>query len=200
MVDAHGQTGRETRAERSARIREELVVAAARVFRRDGFHGASLDRVSAEAGYTKGAVYSNFDGKDDLFFAVYDRQVTHRFDQLTEAFDAGGMREAIHRYMRLVDEDRAWSILLVEFTAYASRHPHLRAALAQRSRALTARVADHVGSSVSEDPDVVERISLAALTVSTGVTVRRVVDPGGVPEDLAEALVLRFMEGEGLDA
>jgi AcrR family transcriptional regulator len=199
MVDTHGQTGRETRAERSARIREELIVSAARVFRRDGFHGASLDRVSAEAGYTKGAVYSNFEGKDDLFLAVYDRQVADRFDQLMEAFDAGGMRETIHLYTRLVDEDPAWSILLVEFAAHASRHPDLRAALAQRSRALAARSADHMGSSVSEDRDVVERISLAALIVSTGVIVRRVVDPGGVPEDLAEALVLRFVEGEGID-
>jgi AcrR family transcriptional regulator len=199
MVDAQNRAGRETRSERSARIREELIVAAARVFRRDGFHGASLDRVSAEAGYTKGAIYSNFEGKDDLFFAVYDRQVAGRFDELTEAFDTGGMREAIHRYRRLVDEDLAWSILLVEFAAYASRHPHLQAALAERSRALTARVADHMGSSVSEDPDVIDRISLAALIVSTGVTVRRVVDPEGVPEDLAEALVLRFMKAEGID-
>jgi AcrR family transcriptional regulator len=199
MVDAQNRAGRETRSERSARIREELIVAAARVFRRDGFHGASLDRVSAEAGYTKGAVYSNFEGKDDLFFAVYDRQVAGRFDELTEAFDLGGVREAIQRYRRLVDEDLAWSILLVEFAAYASRHPHLQAALAERSRALTARVADHMGSSVSEDPDVIDRISLAALIVSTGVTVRRVVDPEGVPEDLAEALVLRFMKAEGID-
>ncbi|MGD2059914.1 MAG: TetR/AcrR family transcriptional regulator [Acidimicrobiia bacterium] len=199
MVDALNRPGRETRAERSARIREELIAAAAKVFRRDGFHGASLDRVSAEAGYTKGAVYSNFEGKDDLFFAVYDRQVAGRFDRLTEAFDAGGMRETIHLYMQLVDEDLEWSILLVEFTAYASRHTHLRAALAERSRALTARVADHMGSSVSEDPDVVDRISLAALIVGTGVTVRRVVDPGGVPEDLAEALVVRFMKGEGIN-
>jgi hypothetical protein len=56
-----------------------------------------------------------------------------------------------------------------------------------------------MGSSVSEDPDVVDRISLAALIVGTGVTVRRVVDPGGVPEDLAEALVVRFMKGEGIN-
>lgn len=199
MVDAQTRAGRETRSERSARIREELIVAAARVFRRHGFHGASLDRVSAEAGYTKGAVYSNFEGKDDLFFAVYDRQVAGRFDQLKEAFDAGGMREAIHRYLRLVDEDPEWSILLVEFTAYASRHPHLQAALADRSRALTARVADQMGRSVSKDPEVVDRISLAALIVSTGVSVRRVVDARGVPEDLAEALVLRFMQGEGIN-
>lgn len=199
MVDSQNRAGRETRSERSARIREELIASAARVFRRDGFHGASLDRVSAEAGYTKGAVYSNFEGKDDLFFAVYDRQVAGRFDQLREAFDAGGMREAIHRYMRLVDEDLAWSILLVEFAAYASRHPHLRAALAERSRALIARVADDLGSSVAEAPDVIDRISLGALIVSSGVTVRRVVDPGGVPEDLAEALVLRFMQGEGIE-
>ena len=49
---------------------------------------------------------------------------------------------------------------------------------------------------VFRDDGLVDRIALAALVVSTGVIVRRVVDPGGVPEDLAEDLILRFVKGE----
>ena len=63
---------RMTRAERSEQTRTELIVAARTVFLRRGFHGASLDEISAEAGYTTGAVYSRFGGKDDLFLAVLE--------------------------------------------------------------------------------------------------------------------------------
>ncbi len=45
-------------------------MAARTVFLRRGFHGASLDEIAEEAGYTKGAVYSNFAGKDDLYLAA----------------------------------------------------------------------------------------------------------------------------------
>ena len=58
------------RAERKERTKVELIDAARSVFLRRGFHGASLDEIAEEAGYTKGAVYSNFDGKDDLFLAI----------------------------------------------------------------------------------------------------------------------------------
>lgn len=171
-------------------------MAAALVFRRDGYHGASLDRVSAQAGYTKGAVYSNFDGKDDLFFAVYDRQIARRFEQLSTAMKAGDMRAATRRYVQLIGDDPEWSILLFEFTAHASRHPHLRAALAQRSDALIARLADGMQASFEVEPDVAKRIAYATLIVFNGVCIRRVSNPQAVPDSLVEALILRFLEGE----
>ena len=67
------------RAERKERTRTDLLRAARRVFLRHGFHGASLDGIADEAGYTKGAVYSSFESKDALFLAVlaahYDRRI-----------------------------------------------------------------------------------------------------------------------------
>jgi AcrR family transcriptional regulator len=61
-----------TRAEQQSRTRAALVASARRVFGRDGFYGANLAAIAREAGLTKGAVYSNFDGKADLFLAVLD--------------------------------------------------------------------------------------------------------------------------------
>src|SRR5436853_4591753 len=66
------------RAERKERTKAELVEAARAVFLRRGFHAASLDEIAEEAGYTKGAVYSNFDGKDDLFLAVFEDHFRRR--------------------------------------------------------------------------------------------------------------------------
>ena len=181
------------------RIREELIVVAAQVFRRVGYHGASLDRIAAQAGYTKGAVYSNFAGKDDLFFAVYDRQIARRFEQLSTALKAGGMRATTRRYMQLIGDDPEWSILLLEFTAHASRHPNLRASLAQRSEALITRLADGMQASFALEPDAAKRFAYATLIVFNGVCIRRVSNPHAVPDSLAEALVLRFLEGEEIE-
>lgn len=63
---------RMTRAEQHAQTRERLLVAAEQVIARLGYGGASIDLISAEAGYSKGAIYSNFDSKEDLFLALLE--------------------------------------------------------------------------------------------------------------------------------
>jgi AcrR family transcriptional regulator len=60
---------RQTRAERQAITRERLVEAASDLFRRDGYAITSIDRIAQAAGYTKGAVYSNFEDKEAIFSA-----------------------------------------------------------------------------------------------------------------------------------
>ena len=80
------QLVRLTRAERREQTRDDLIAAADRLFVEGGFHATSLDQIAAAAGYTKGAVYSNFASKEDLFFAVYERRARTRRRrwQLTE--------------------------------------------------------------------------------------------------------------------
>ena len=67
------------RSERRALIKDELVAAAAVVIARKGYRAASVAEIAAEAGYTIGAIYSNFSGKRALFDAVFDRQVDQQF-------------------------------------------------------------------------------------------------------------------------
>ena len=76
-----------TPARRREMTRRHLLEAAAVVFARDGFHGASLDDVAATAGFTKGAVYSNFKSKEDLFLALFD-------DRLVR--EAADMQQVLH--------------------------------------------------------------------------------------------------------
>jgi AcrR family transcriptional regulator len=59
-----------TQGERRARSRGALLEAAARGLSRYGYAKLSLERVAAEAGYSRGALYHQFDGKDDLALAV----------------------------------------------------------------------------------------------------------------------------------
>ena len=77
-----------SRAERREQTRDDLIAAADRLFVEGGFHATSLDQIAAAAGYTKGAVYSNFASKEDLFFAVYERRAGVAETQLTEQLAA----------------------------------------------------------------------------------------------------------------
>src|SRR6478609_4630153 len=79
---------RMTRAESKQQTRAAILAAAREVFARDGFHGATLDRVAEAAGFTKGAVYSAFDSKADLFLAVYEAHRAWRHTVATVIEDA----------------------------------------------------------------------------------------------------------------
>jgi len=73
---------------RRQQTREYLLQAAARVFAERGFHGASLDEVAAAAGFTKGAVYSNFKNKEDLFLALLEANQQREMDALYATLNA----------------------------------------------------------------------------------------------------------------
>ena len=66
---------RMTREQSRANTRERLLAAARSVFARSGFHGASVDEIASEAGFSTGALYSNFDGKEDLFLVLMEREI-----------------------------------------------------------------------------------------------------------------------------
>ena len=122
---------RVSRQERRERTRAELVAAARTVFLRDGFHAASLDQIADEAGYTKGAVYSNFASKDALFVAVLDGHFSDRvraYETLVlDAESIEGAYRAVARYWHDANErEPEWSRLVVEFLAHASRDDQLR--------------------------------------------------------------------------
>jgi len=128
---------RMTREESRQQTRERLLDAAAEVFNRLGYHGASLEAVAEAAGYTKGAVYSNFATKGELFAALLDRSTQERFVQQTEATDAltlaqlaDAAGEMLHQQAR---QDETWDLLQVEFWLAAMRDPALRERMCEGS-------------------------------------------------------------------
>ena len=72
-----------TRDERKAETREALLDAASRVFARRGYHAAAVDEVAADAGFSTGALYSNFEGKEDLFLALLQREIERQVDEVS---------------------------------------------------------------------------------------------------------------------
>lgn len=77
-----------TREQSRAQTRERLLASAAVVFTREGYGGASCDRIAEEAGYSKGALYSNFASKDELFCAMFDHYGGGQAAELCTRLDA----------------------------------------------------------------------------------------------------------------
>src|SRR3954452_17211846 len=123
-----------SRARQKAATREALLAAGRTVFVRDGYLRASLDRVAAEAGVTKGAVYGNFATKADLFLAIYETRSAARAELIAGAAAAAADLEDLRRRMvddwrHVVERERGWSLLLIEFWVHAAREPKLRTRL-----------------------------------------------------------------------
>jgi AcrR family transcriptional regulator len=73
-----------TRKEKQAETRRRLLDAGERVFIRLGLQGSSVEEIAAEAGYTRGAFYSNFKSKDELFVELLQDRVYQRYAQMAE--------------------------------------------------------------------------------------------------------------------
>src|SRR5256886_17014899 len=116
---------RSRREERKEETRAELVAAAAHVFARNGFHRASLEQIARHAGYTTGAIYWHFEGKDDLFLAVYETYTTTRVRELEDvkrSVDAGETPPArawADQWMARLHDDPEFLVLSIEFLFHA---------------------------------------------------------------------------------
>ncbi len=195
---------RVTRSERKARTREELLLAARAVFIRRGFHGATLDEIAEEAGYTKGAVYSNFAGKDDLYLALLDAHYGDRIAAYVEMMlDEPTFEDAIRavgRFMATADaQDPDWLPTLAEFVAHAGRDEALRRSyLRVRERFLVA-IADVIDALVAKHGLALRVPPLEAARASSvlarGYSAERRLDPRAVSSDVFVELHAAFMRG-----
>jgi AcrR family transcriptional regulator len=116
-------------------VRDDLLAAAARVFARRGFHGASVEAISEDAGLSTGAIYSNFESKEELFLTLYEERIERRRRELRSAVeDAGGRRAGLAAAAAEVESafrrEREWFVLYFEFALHAARN----AAFARRFR------------------------------------------------------------------
>ena len=89
--------------ERSRTTRMRVLAAAERVFAANGYDGARLTDIAAEAGYSVGTVYFRFKDKDALFFAIAENFVADARAKLADVLTGnakGSQREIVERYVR----------------------------------------------------------------------------------------------------
>lgn len=190
------------RAEQTAETRRRLLEAAQRVFVARGFFDASLDQVAEEAGLTKGAVYSRFESKGDLFLALYEERVAARFEELQLVPDRAATPEAaaamqMRRWLELMRADPAWALLVTEFRVYAARRPELNAryaALHGRLRdAVAAALAERFAEAGLESPIPLADVARVALAVGAGATLARCAEGAAFDDTVIERMVGGFM-------
>ena len=174
-----------SRAESQARTRELLVSTARELFLRDGYHATSLEKVAESAGFSKGAVYSNFRNKDELCLVVLDMINAEEIESaLADVGRAATLEEGIAGFQRWAEHrlgDESWTSLEVEFVLHSRRDPELRAKVAKRNKAMRdsiARLLDaRVGELAGRPLMPTEDIAAALLSLGIGLAIQRVVNP-----------------------
>lgn len=183
-----------TRAEAKARTRGLLLDAAAHTFAQKGYAGASVEQIAEAAGFSIGAIYSNFGGKDELFVELLSEHAAGRLDEAARILSGEGTEtenpvEALGRMLASVaDEESDLAPLQAEFWLYAVRNPGTMEILAGQSRntrqalaqMITRRI-DDVGMTMSAPVDTVATVILALFQ---GLVQQRRIDPDTVPDEL----------------
>ncbi len=202
-----------SRTERREKTRHELLNAAETCFVTRGFHATSVDEVAERAGYTKGAVYSNFASKEDLFFGVYQRRIDHVLTDVVPGLREAGAAPAFDTLatgtIQRRDSDDGWLAVFFEFWAHVLRHPELRARFAESHTRFLEPLTDAVRQLVAErgrslPSDVTPfQVVLAWNAMEVGLGLERLTQPQDVDVELARRmgwLLLDAVVGPALPA
>lgn len=191
-----------TRAEQQQETRLALVDAAIELFIERGVDATSIEEITAEAGFSRGAFYSNFESKDALFLAAC-RRFLERLHAAArpgpdDALDDAGRAYAERmQRLRAVTRDRG-SMFLAEITLYAIRHPALAEAVGvlhqEQLAPAMAFVRDAMASAgIEGDATDVAQLANVMQSLTFGLHLFGTVDPAIEPETaLAAATDLMF--------
>jgi AcrR family transcriptional regulator len=183
-----------TRAEQRARTRTALLDAAARVFVERGFVGSSVEAIAAEAGFTRGAFYSNFGSKEELFAELLqDRVYSTIYREMAERAarpERPSLEEVGERLAAIqADPDGQWLFRLwVELLAHASRDEQFRKIAARfwsTNRSLSAVAIEQAYAETGRKPPVApDHLASAMIALDIGLALQHFVDPDGAPLEL----------------
>jgi AcrR family transcriptional regulator len=196
---------RRTRAarEQGREGRDELLDAALRVFASRGYRQAGVDEIAAAAGYSKGALYWHFSGKEDLLLTLLEERVDAPLRELVGLLESAPPERdmslvATEEFARRAHSQRDAMLLEREYWSLAIRDPELRAHYAERqtelrrafARALEAR-GRHLGSPGLPMP--AEDVARIVMSIIGGLSVDELIEPGSVrPELVGETLALVY--------
>jgi AcrR family transcriptional regulator len=168
-----------------AQTRERLIATAQRLFLTVGYNATSLEQVASEAGYSRGAVYSNFADKCELGLVVLDAVRLDRATSLVAAVTAAtSPQECVTACAAWADQylgDEGWSVLEVEFAASSRHIDGVREQLITRRRQLTDALAAGIAAQAQtlgvELKISAADLALRLLALGIGLGVQRAIDP-----------------------
>lgn len=197
-------TTRRRRAETQAQTRRRLIDAAEALFEEEGFHSASVAQIAARAGYTTGAIYSNFDRKEDLATAVLERSGEASFDLLLDAFESverfgDRLIEVVRWRRRLLEGRKAITVLRLDLWMLSRRDPALRRELIAGRRRLRARFAALVEQQAADAGSVLRvpasQLAVALLSAADGSSTAEALGGDGIEAETFAWTLAHLMIG-----
>lgn len=174
-----------TRTETQARTRADLLATARELFLAEGYARTGLERVAEAAGYSKGAVYSNFRTKSELCLQVLADIHESKFAEVTALLAEGGtLDERLGRFQRWAERtlgDVGWTMLEFEFAIVARDDPDLQAALVSNLALVRGTIAAQL-QLLAHDMGVTlplpaEDAATSVLSLGLGLGIQRAIDP-----------------------
>lgn len=177
--------------------RQAILKAGEEVFRERGYQPASIEEIAARAGFTKGAVYSSFANKDEIFLELFTARVERRSAHVMETVRAAAPGEAQAHALGvaltgLMDSEPDWIPLLLEFWVHALRDPELRAKLGALRQRVRHSLAAGFGSDTPVSPEMAATLVFA---LANGLALERLTDPASVPDFLLPTVLERLLHG-----
>lgn len=171
--------------------RDKLFEAAARVFEEEGINAVSIEAITAAAGFTRGAFYSNFASKDELIIAMLgdhvEQSIRRCLELLANHKDPADFIDAF-RTMDLSRQDPLGRspLLHMEMILFVARAEKRRPELAKRLRARRQMVTEIVETTARHSgrtfPDPA-RVGAILLALEDGFRLHRLIDPETTPTD-----------------
>jgi AcrR family transcriptional regulator len=191
-----------TRAESQAATRAELLTAAAAVFERRGYSGASITEIAEEAGFTHGAVYSNFESKEDLFLALYEQWVAERVVEIEETWSseaslADRARAAADEWIEHFRSDPRAFLLRLEFAIRGVHDPELADRLGTRVGAVPLAIRRLIDEQIHQESaslSGVGELALGLQALSLGFALELLSNPDAVRPGVAGEHAARMVE------
>ena len=177
-----------SRSESQAQTRERLLDSAKQVFLREGYVRTTLEKVADEAGYSKGAVYSNFEGKEALFLELLQRKFQTDTKTLQQLYASVRKPEELLAAVRRYHENNIaileFTAVAVEFVTQVSREsPYGKACAAQyaeQRRTLAELITVLAGQLGLALPTPASELATELISLTIGLAIQRSVDPSTV--------------------
>jgi AcrR family transcriptional regulator len=179
------------RTEQVATNRRQLLAAARDVFGEWGYARASLDEIADRAGFTKGAVYSHFRSKADLFLSLLEERIGQRAaaqrEQVTATMTASDVATLVRHVVSVSRTDPAWRLAVLEFRVVAARDETLNARYAVAHRKAMEGLVETmrtIFAALDTEPLApIEELGAIAFALDNGGFLEDVAIPGSVPSD-----------------
>jgi AcrR family transcriptional regulator len=191
------RSGRGQRHRVRAVTRGRLLATAEDLFLSDGYSATSVEAIASEAGYTTGAVYSNFGGKADLFLAVLEQVTTVDLEMVRQALDEATTDEQrLAVFTASIARDparwRARVVATIEFLSYLRQHPELHERMREAQRVAEATASELVVAVSAalgiEPPEPIDEIVRDIGALVNGLAIRSLYDEIDIPRAVSRAL------------